>query len=459
MFNIYKVLAIIMLIMAASACSSSEDSDTGTSYFRFYNASLNAGVHEIFLSPTDEIEEDPFSIGRIDFADASSIVAVEVDTYDLTIMRDDSNNVDEQLTVLSSQVNLDESNISVNIMVGDAEQPELIEFKYDITSIDDLDIDDEQFEIYFANLLTDSAQLDIYMSTEEETFADAQLISSLQYKEFSTMQIMGQDTYIIYITNAGSTDVIFESKPIALTFMQTFILTIRDDAGVRGMAIDRLTDSTVVYSYVDELTEAEIRFYKSNNTTDNIDVYLGTTFDEPFIRNLSSGLLTDNIVIENDTYTLTTTVTDQVENINLRNLVLSLEEDDSKIVLLYPDSNNEHQGLIFDQQTRILAYENQIRVINIGEIDQDIDIYFIKNDETISTAEDSLRSIDYSETNDITILTQEFRIFVTAEDDNDNLRSLFESQSMTLEVNKNYLMILERDDETFSGYNLVIIEE
>ena len=60
---------------------------------------------------------------------------------------------------------------------------------------------------------------------------------------------------------------------------------------------------------------------------------------------------------------------------------------------------------------------------------------------------------------DITLLNQSYRIFVTTEDDNGNLRSLYESEAMTLNDNKNYLMILETDETTFSGYKLVIIEE
>ena len=174
---------------------------------------------------------------------------------------------------------------------------------------------------------------------------------------------------------------------------------------------------------------------------------------------MAPGTLSEDVFIDNNTYTVITTIAGQPDQINLRNLVLSIEEDDSKILMLYADSLDEHQGLLFEQQTRELAYENSVRVINIGKEEQEIDIYFLAVDETLSTTEKYLRLIDYAETKDITLLNQSYRIFVTTEDDNGNLRSLYESEAMILNDNKNYLMILEPDETSFSGYKLVIIEE
>jgi len=241
--------------------------------------------------------------------------------------------------------------------------------------------------------------------------------------------------------------------------MQTYILAVRDDSGIRGIAIDKISNSSIVYSYADEETGAQLRFYQSHAKAENIDIYLDDMTTEPALINLASGSLSDNISLDSNTYTVTTTDTAQPEDINLANLLLSIDEDDSKIMLLYPDTDDVHQGLVVEQQTRKLAFENKVRLINIGAEDQTIDVYFVKADETLNTTERYVKLLDYSEHKEITLLNQQYQIFVTTEDDNENLRSLYESEPLTLSTNENYLMIFEPDETSYSGFRLFIVEE
>jgi len=314
-------------------------------------------------------------------------------------------------------------------------------------------------ELYVANFSTAYAALDIYISKDDESYEQAQQITSLAYKSFSDLQIMDQESYIVYLTEPGSDEVVFESSAIGLDYMQTYILAVRDDSGIRGVAIDKISNSSIVYAYADEETGARLRFYQSNNSPDNVDVYLNGINNSPTLTNFQSGILSENISLVSDTYTVTTTEAANSANVNLANLILGIDEDDSKIVLLYPDSENTYQGLVVEQQTRRLAFENKITLVNLGVMEQNIDIYFIAADETLNSTERYAKLIDYSDSAEITLLNQQYQIFVTTEDDNENLRSLFESESMTLEANENYLMILEPDANSFSGYSLQIVKQ
>ncbi|MCP4272605.1 MAG: hypothetical protein GY781_11655 [Gammaproteobacteria bacterium] len=50
-------------------------------------------------------------------------------------------------------------------------------------------------------------------------------------------------------------------------------------------------------------------------------------------------------------------------------------------------------------------------------------------------------------------------VSISDEDSNDNVYSLYESEPITFTSNTNYLMVLEKDDSLFSGYDLIILEE
>ncbi|MCP4272805.1 MAG: hypothetical protein GY781_12710, partial [Gammaproteobacteria bacterium] len=49
-------------------------------------------------------------------------------------------------------------------------------------------------------------------------------------------------------------------------------------------------------------------------------------------------------------------------------------------------------------------------------------------------------------------------VSISDEDSNDNVYSLYESEPITFTSNTNYLMVLEKDDSLFSGYDLIILE-
>lgn len=342
-------------------------------------------------------------------------------------------------------------------MLGDIVAPELIEFSYDTDSIDNLE--DDEFELYITNLSTQYSVVDVYIATEDEELSDAIHIGALNYKEFSTLQVYEQDSYKVYLTEMGTQTVLFESPAISFPYLQTYILSIRDDAGIKGVAIDRLSSSSIVYSYKDEDTEAQARFYQSTNTSGDVDIFIDDVNGTPTLDDFSPGILSENIPLDSDVYTISTTASDDNEQINVKNLVLNLEQDESKMVVLYTDIDNNHQGLIFDQQNRNLAYENLVRVVNLGEDEQDVNVYFIENNKTLSTTENQLSLIEYADTKSLTLATQEYQIMITTEDNNGNIYSLYESETISFTSNTNYLMVLEKDDSRFSGYNLIILEE
>ncbi len=455
-----KLLAISVGLVSISyltGCGDSSTSDTTTSYFKFYNASLNAGRHELHTRESG-VDEDFAMQANIDFADVSSPISQYTANYDIEIKRQDASS-DDPLTVISSDFTLTENRTSLIALVGDTKQPELVELKYDNSSLEDLDPGDEQFELYVANFASQNNSLDIYYSLDDKSFSSATFLSSIQYKQLSDLILLNQDDYKFYLTLSGSNEVIFETNSVALDYLETFVLIIRDDFGINGLAIDKVTNSSVVTSYADEHTQSNLEFYTSKESDINYDVYLDTTESEAIVTDGTSGLVMTTSTLDADIYTLQSTVAGDKTQPLLTNLILDLGSDESKVVIMYQDKNSEYQGIVVDKLARQLVYENSIRLVNIGQEEQEINAYFIAPDESLDTAGYDMEDIDYAEHRKVTVLNQMYQIVIATEDDNDNLRSLYQSEFISFKENTNYLMILETDATSSSGYTLTILEE
>ncbi|TQV85526.1 DUF4397 domain-containing protein [Aliikangiella coralliicola] len=456
MSKLAQKLTLFFLITLLTACdSSSDDSSTDSNaYFKFYNASPNSSSSRIYL------DETSYSI--VDFSKVSVTYALTSDDYELSVTRDDIGG--DEIEVIQETIDLQNETMSVFILTGDIDQPEIIEFNYDTSTLEDLALDDddegdEQFELYIGNFATNSSGYDVYLSLADEDFSQAQLVATVNNQSFSDKILKPQEEYILYLTEPGSSEVIFQTSTIYLNYLETFMLVIRDNFGPSNLAVDRITSGSVISSYLDIDAETEIQFYNSNQGISAVDIYLDNTNSEPMVENLESGQLSNELLIDKGTYTINTTITGQAENYVLRNLLLNLNEGESKTVVLYTDSDAQAQGIAFSQHTRPLAYENSLTVVNLASEEDTIDIYFVENDETINSTDNYIKSVDFAEPKKLSLVQQEYQIYITTEDDNGSERLLYQSAPMTLDANENYIIFIEPDVEEFSGYTINIIKE
>src|SRR5690606_35875836 len=113
-------------------------------------------------------------IGNATFADVSSLTAVAADNYTISF---DETLGEQQL--LSKEARFIAGEKTLFIMTETDQQYDYLSlsFKRD-------DSLDKAFNLYFVNL-SQQPELDIYMSAENETFAEAELIEALSAKAIS----------------------------------------------------------------------------------------------------------------------------------------------------------------------------------------------------------------------------------------------------------------------------------
>lgn len=450
--SLLTIFAIFML-NACDSSSDSSDSETDTTYFKIYNASPNASTSYIYL------DED--YMGSLNFASSFANYALNDGDYELSISRLDENG--EALEILAEDMTLRNDFMSFYMLVGDYTSPELVLFEYDTTTAEDLRLEedeegDEQFELYLTHLSADSPTFDIYLGPSDGEFNDATLAASLAYKQVSELKTMIQDDYRLYLTETGSSEVLFTSTEISLDFLDTFILAIRDNFGPSELAVDRISGFSAVVSHLNEDSAGEIQFYQSDNSIDSLDIYTDVN-TQPILTAISADTLSDKISLDKGAYSFSMTSTNNSQDIILKNLLLNINQGDVKTMILYRDADAQLQGISFDKQARPLAYESAITVVNLAHEFEDIDVFFVASDENLDTAGNVIRKLEFANNSKINLLQQEYQIFITHELDNGSQQLLYQSAPVTLNANLNYFFIIEPDENEFSGYRLNIIEE
>ena len=138
--------------------------------------------------------------------------------------------------------------------------------------------------------MVDESQYDFYLAEDGDPFEAANYLGTVSYQELSEMTFWDPDDdsddfdsgeYTIYLTEPGSTDVVFESQTLDFTYDTEYVLAIRDISGAiqAGMSVDTILNSSYVTNVTDvdadgdlDLTAGswwgEVRIYE--NTGDSL---------------------------------------------------------------------------------------------------------------------------------------------------------------------------------------------
>ncbi len=458
-----KKLSLCLLLLSSitftTSCSSDSESSsesTKTGLFKFYNASINSNEIEFYMQENSDEDETRHSI--IEFADVSGFISLEVSSYNVIAKRVDSTN-NETLNIAELSANLETDMHSFFAITGDVEQPSFFEFQYDSTSIEELDPESDQFELYVANLMSKYDQVDVYYSKDDSDFSSAIYLTSLGSNNFSELNVLAQDNYKFYLTESGTMSLVFESEPVSFSSLQTFVLITRDDPGLSGVALDQISNSTIVNSFKDVNILNKLNFYASLSLNTDIDIHINGIDEEPEISNLAMGSLSASLSLAADTYLISSSVAGESSSILVPNLLVDVRADQALTIFNYLNADDAYQTLVVEPSSRQILGETTISVVNIGEPEQDVSFYFVALDESLSTARYIFDTVDYSEHVKQTVEEQTYKIVVTTMDDNGNLRSLDETDFLDFDPTKSHIVVLEPSETSISGYQVSVISQ
>lgn len=477
------------LPLSLSGCGSDDD-DESTGYIQLYNLSSNSPGIYLTVDQYDDDDYDEDTYSPVLFTKISSYLTYDRDTYDIEIAwQNEYDNVYDLEIVHKSQVEVDNDTVEFIVVTDDIRSPEVLFYEIPVRDDDELadDTDDEVFNVKVLNMHTLSEGVDMYYSESHETFNEAVLLNETNYSEMSVNQKIAQDGYTFYLTAAGSKEVLYTSEDIDFPYPSEYIFVIRENTGVgtSNFILDIISTSTIT-EFADSDAEASYRVFNAIVKHDQLPEY-NNTFDfhlndidsSPEVSALNFGEFSQSFVIDSGDYSMNlVTPTDQATLIN--NHLLSLNENTDKTVFFYlleeavdedGDGDIDEDGdgeidstevvinsLVVENNLSNSIYSHQMNVINL--IDQDefindfssIKVYFVRSDEEISTADQSLIAI-FAKPSTVELLNNTYTVYVIGSLDSSDI--ILSSTELVLnEDSKDQFIILEKVANTNDEYTM-----
>lgn len=478
---------LLMFPLALAGCGSSSDSND-EAYIQLYNVSQNSP--EIYLT-VDKYDDDDFNdrtYSPVAFTEASTRIEVDDDTYDIELAWQDEYNNNNDLEIIHEQeLRVDLNYVQFLVVAEDIQDPQIYTYNLRTRNDDEFDDDDDDdlFNVRVLNMHPMSGGVDIYYSQANATINEAQLLASTTYTEMAENQKLDQNEYIFYLTAAGSRDVLLKTESIDFDFPSEYILAIRENTGAGNspFILDRIS-TTSATEYADLDAEARYRVYNGIVTnelipdyTGSIDFHVGEIDDTPEVENLAFSETSESMVEPSKDYSMNVVDAENGSMI-ISNHLLPLAENSDQTVFLYLhekavdedgdgiiDEDNDGKidelevtlhSLVIENKQSESIFSHEVKVVNLideDEIEDDFDfirVYFVRNDETIETADQSVRA-DFAEPENVDLVNNTYDVYVIGRLDSSDL--ILSSDVITLdEDSRDFYMVLEKDASTVTGY-------
>lgn len=428
----FPLLAALVL----AGCGSSGSDDTSatytSSYIQLYNGSANSTSTRLTLTDSND---SSYLAGSATYTDTTTLVSYAAGTYDIALSR--LNSAGDDVSILEDSIELKQSYKHLLLLAGDYASPDLLSLSF----LRDDSLTDS-FKLYVASLLPADTAYDVYISDSDASFADASLVATVNYQQISEPLEFTLGSYIIYITEAGSNDVIFTSSSYSFSYLTEYVLVPRIASGpLQGnIAVDVINNTTTVTHLTDIAATAQFRLYNSIDSTDPTDIYLNNSIA---FTSLSHDTFSDYLQLDAADYRLS--ATDMEGNSLLKNALLTLNQGESKAVVLFKNSSAVVSPIVVEESNLPQIYDFDISVVNVITDYPSLSLYFVPPNETIDTTEYYITSLSQGAHTDINLPDGEYRILLVYTDGNKNKVLLAESESEQFVAGRNYLLVAEPD--------------
>ena len=449
-----KTLALALVaLFALSACGGSDSgsSDFESAYLQFYNASPNGANVEM-----REVDEDSF--GSAQFGDPTPMYSMESGEIVLEFIRTDSD--DQEIYIDEITVNLREGDKTIIVMSGDFNNPTFTEYSYERETLED------HFRLLALSVTMEGNSFDFYMSDAGDPFEAANFLGTVTPNDLGELIYWDGDDdsddfdegeYTIYLTTPGSTEVIFESQTLDFVFETEYVMALRDVSGAiqEGLVVDTILNSSTVSALTDVEADAQYRIYNSTDLTTPLNISFGGNTDEEDIEfALSAGELSEFSAIRYGDYRVS--VTDSTGTLTpLSNKLVTLNQGESKAILIY-QTNDTLKASTFEESGLPQAYDKTVNFINLVSDYDDVEVYLVRVDETIDTAEYKIRNLEFGESNSTVLPSDFYEVIAVYEDDNDEQVLLDRTALFGFTEEENYIVTIEPAN-TPTGYQINVL--
>lgn len=491
-----KTLSVGLAALGLMACSSDEESGTGS--IKFYNASPNAPSvfmtidDDLSSSETDDVE---ITVSGVSYGSVTGSVELDIGEYFLELAWQDSDSYDrDDLAIIyEDTVNAQTDSTTLVVLSEDIEAPRVFMYNIPFLSEEEQedDTDNDLFNLRLLNMASESdiPNVDVYISKSNETFNEAQLLTTVGYSDLSENLKLDQDEYTIYLTETGETTVLFTSEELSYSSATQYLLSIRNNqgAGDSPFVLDWMANSSLVYQYNDKDAQSQFRVYNGIETNEqlpdyeaNIDVSLSGLTETFDLANLAYGDMSPTFTAPNGDYSVDIVSTEHQTQLQTNHL-LTLPENIKRTLFLYleevavDDDNDgnvdeDGDGIVDETEVHIRSlqvtnslrdsiYDHQITAVNL--IDNadftSITLYYVRSDEVIETAEYS-QYTTFGNERSLTLLNNTYTVYAVAREGSSEV--ILATDTLTLDEESGELMVvLDENEAVASGYSMTFMQQ
>ena len=436
-----KVALPLTLLGVLSGCGS-DDSASSTGYIQMYNGSYNSPYTRLFVEETER--------SGADFAEVTTRHNYSTGTFDVSFEYLDAN--DSYITISDQEISIKGDKTQLVVMSGDFAEPTFTELTVPISS------DTGEFNLGFFNITGEDTSYDIYLATDDGVFESATLFASAQYLSELDLQSVDEGYYTIFITPAGSSDVVYESSSVYLYDEASYVAIIRPSYATElsGITLDVVTDNNYVTELKHQSALGQLRFI---NTLDDyspvsFSATRGTT--ETPTNTVSSDAYTDYIELSPNSYSVA--MFDEQSNKLADNFLMTLEREQSAVGIFYNDIDNGLRMMSVEEHLTPSSYSHTVSVVNLiesyaGQSVTDIDVYFTLDGETVDDTSNVVDGIDRYDQEEQVVDNEIYTVYAVYEDNGQQI-VLIQQSDMDFTEEGNYILILEHDETTATGYKM-----
>ncbi|WP_414828644.1 DUF4397 domain-containing protein [Alteromonas sp. H39] len=448
----YALLVVAMYgLVACGGSSESSDADYPNAYLQFYNASPNGATVTM-----REVDGDAF--GSAQFGDTTSLYALDAGEVELEFVRMDAE--DKEVLIETYTVALQTGRKTLVVLSGDFSAPVITDYHYDRESLED------HFRLFAVTLTVETQSYDLYMSASGEPFSAANFMGTIDNGALTELTYWDGDDdsidfdtgeYTLYLTQPGETNVVFESQTLDFQYDTEYVLSLRDVSGAiqTGLTIDVLLNSSTVTTITDINAMSQYRIYNATTIDDELAVTFGGDAEqEDTTFSIGAGSLSDFAPISYGDYRLTVSA----ENTGvaaLNNKLVTLNQGESKAIIIY-ESNGRLGAATFIESGLPQSYDKTVNFVNLVNEYDDVDIYLVRKDETIDTAEYDILNMTFGESATQVLPSDYYEVIAVYEDSNQEQILLDRTELYGFTEDENYIVVVQPAD-TPTGYSINIL--
>ncbi|MEH6394993.1 hypothetical protein [Pseudoalteromonas sp.] len=441
---LFKTALTTSLIATLTACSGDDSSSSKSGYIQLYNGSYNSPYTRLFI---DDAERS-----GTDFGDVTTRHNYSTNDYDVNFKYLDAN--DSYITISEQTVSVKDDMTQLWVMNGDFTEPTFSELSVPTGG------DEGSANLGFFNIVGENLSFDVYLANDDGLFDTAELIASPTYLNELALQSFDEGYYTLYLTQSGSTDVLFESSSVYFNDEASYVVMIRPSYATEenGITLDVVTSSNSVTALKHQNAQGQLRFINT------IDDYSQVSFSATRGSQTSATDVTTNDMYSNylelDPNSYSIAMLDESGNKIVDNFLLTLEREQSNLGVFYNDKDYGPRMMTVKETLTPSSYSHKVTVVNlidsyVGQDISDVDVVFTLNGETVDDAKNIIDGIDQYDQEDQVVDNEIYTTYVLYEDNGQQI-VLMQQGDMDFSQEGNYILILEHDETTSTGYKMTL---